>query len=183
MNPSVRLSPPQYTLYRQLAGSIGADPNVRVRNPYQQNEIWYMDVQVSRITTAKAMSGIITSYYDFGGIIVNVRILGPSGESMAPQTMPDAENPVDFVHDQIVTALKRNRYFERVVDLRGKKPPLAPWGQLAVVFEPKVIQFWDDNLADPFGYLHFVAQDVFSAIMLLQYPGNVKITMTTAVWD
>lgn len=176
--PQVKLSPPQYSLYRQITNTIGADTCIDVERPYQENEQWYIDVHVCNTLKAQVLAAIMTPDYDFGGIKVQVRIFNPEEELVPPPVI--LEGDLETVKELFEIALNDNPYFVEVLEVTDK-PATVPWGDLILVFTPAVIQYWNDNLADPFGYVHFVAQDLFANVLILDFPGGITVSVTTAI--
>lgn len=173
-NPQVNISPPQYLIWRELAYSFGADPEIAVKPPFEDSEQWTINIRVLNDSRAPAVAGVLKDSYDLGGIRVKVGVLDEEGNAVSP---PDISSPGFSVEQMIRTALFPNPYFQRVFRIENK-PPMVPWGDLAVVFFPQTIEFWNDNLADPFGFVHFVAQDVFADVMRENYDG-LRATFTT----
>ncbi len=171
--PRVMISPPQFTLWRKLAYSFGADPEIAVRNPYEKNNTTIIEVVVEDANRAPAVAGVLNDKYNFGGIQVKVKVIDPEGNRVDP---PDVTQPGFSVQQMIETALFANPYFYKVIPNRT---PREPDRELVAVFYPKVIQFWNDDLSDFFGYAHFVAQDVFADVMRENYEDGTHLTFTT----
>lgn len=173
----VRLSPPQYTLWRKLANSIGAHPYISVDEPYPMGERWYIDVCVGRPKTAVALAQVLLTDYDFGGIKVTIRVLDRAEPIILSAISSEGKNAT-AIQEMLVEALRDNRYY--VTTLKPQEqPPLIPWGEIVIVFKPEVIQFWNDNLADYYGYNHYVAQDVFAEVLKLEYEDGTRVSVTT----
>ncbi len=168
----IMISPPQFTLWRKLAYSFGADPEITVREPYGKNEVTIIEV-VAQGNRAPAVAGVLNKYYNFGGIEVWVVVLDEEGNKVEP---PDLTQPGFSVRQMIETALFANPYFYRVV---ANQCPSQPDRVLTAAFYPKVIQFWNDDLSDYFGYTHFVAQEVFADVMRHHYEDGTELNFTT----
>lgn len=171
--PRVMISPPQYTLWRKLAYSFGTDPEISVRDPYEKNNITFIKVVVQDPNRASAVAGVLIPEYNFGGILVRVKVIDSEGNLVEP---PDVGQPGFSVRQMIETALFANPYFYEVIPCRA---PNQPNQVLTAVFYPKVIQFWNDDLSDYFGYAHFVAEDVFSDVMRHKYDDGTTLNFTT----
>lgn len=172
-NPHAMLSPPQYTLWRKLAYSIGTDPEIFVRDPYERNNITIIEVVVENGNRAPAIAGVLNEEYKFGGIQVRVKVIGPAGK---PVASPDVTQPGFSVRQMVETALFANPYFHEVIP--GRRPG-EPDQVLTAVFYPKVIQLWNDDLSDYYGYAHYVAEDVFAEVMRKRYDDGTVLNATT----
>jgi len=173
--PRVMLSPPQYTLWRKLAYSFGTDPEIAVRDPYEKNNTVIIELAVQDGNRAPAVAGVLNEKYNFGGIQVRVIVTGPAGNKIDP---PDVTQPGFSVRQMIETSLFANPYFHEVIPTRTPAPN-EPTQVLTAVFYPKVIQFWNDDLSDYFGYAHYVAQDVFAEVMRSSYNDGTLLNFTT----
>lgn len=175
-NHNVRLSPPQYTLWRKLAYTFGSDPEISVCEPIEEEGVTTIRIVVQR-NRASAVAGVLTRYYNFGGIEVLVQVVDCEGNIVAP---PDICQPDFSVSGMVETALFANPYFYRILAI---PVPSVIETKVTIIFYPKTIQFWNDNTADFFGFNHYVAQDAFAEVMVNKYPDGSSLQFTTAAPD
>ncbi len=170
--PRVRISPPQYTLWRQLAYTFGADPEIYVCPPTEKCEITTIEIGV-RGNRAPSVAGVLKKFYDFGGIKVRILVVDEEGKMVLA---PDETEPDFSVSQMIETALYANPYFYQLVAV----PKVDEAGMsITAMFYPKAIQFWNDDISDLFGFAHFVAQDAFAEVMRREYREGSTLNFTT----
>ncbi|NLY88887.1 MAG: hypothetical protein GX085_04625 [Firmicutes bacterium] len=171
--PHAMLSPAQYILWRKIAYSIGTDPEICIRDPYEKNSTTIIEVVVENGHRAPAVAGVLNEEYNFGGIRIKVVVIGPAGKPVIP---PDVTQPGFSLRQMVETALFANPYFHEIIP--GWRPG-EPDQVLTVVFYPKVIQLWSDDLSDYYGYAHYVAEDVFAEVMRRKYNDGTILNTTT----
>jgi len=171
--PHGMISPPQYTLWRKLVYSIGTDPEISVHDPDERNNTTIIEVVVENSNRAPAVAGVLNEEYYFGGIQVKVNVTGPAGKAV---TSPDVTQPGFSVRQMIEAALFANPYFHEIIP--GRRPG-EPDPVLTAVFYPKVIQLWNDDVSDYYGYAHHVAKDVFAEMMRGRYNDGTVLNTTT----
>lgn len=173
------LSPPQYTLWRQVHASIGASPFVQIGQMREIDDGHYeFDVQTRCRDMSSALAAVLTSEYDFGGIQVKIYILNPDGSPAVPPFQSGNFPTVEEIAACFVKALIGNPYVNRVMPGRGTIFDCALW----VECKRKIIQFWNDNIGDYYGNDVYVAADVFRAVMRTSFEtasGGVSIGFTT----
>ncbi len=173
------LSPPQYTLWRQVQSSIGASPLVQVGQVREIDEGHYeFDVQARCREVSSALAAVLTPAYDFGGIQVKVCVVNPDGSPAVPPFQSGTAPTVEEVMDCFAKALAANPYVSRILPGRSIPYDCAVW----VECTRRVIQFWNDNIGDYYGNNVYVAADVFRAVMQTSFEtasGEVSIGFTT----
>jgi len=181
--PVCALSPPQYGVWRQLNASIGAGLLVQVEQMQEIDEGNYViPVRGRSSEVSAALAAILITAYSIGGINVQVQVLDPDGSPV--------ENPL--ASKRAADASQLQRYFERALCAnpyihcirhgRGGVFDPAFW----VECNPKIIQFWNDNIGDYYGNEVFVAADVFKNVLQTSFEteaGSISVGFTTKpVW-
>jgi len=168
-DPVVGLSPPWFTYHRELIHSIGTDPSIEVGplvecpdcsdNPQVYNVI----ITVQNRVKAQAVADILNPVKEFseGAILVKVSVYDAEGNLHVPECPGD--NAYAVV-DTLNIALKDTAYFKATM-----VRPFAPGSpELAIypLFEPAVIQFYNDDLSNFCQFYVNVASQVFADVML-----------------
>lgn len=167
-----QLSPPWYTLQRQLTYSIGAFGGVSVSPLQMVGQNYSITIQAMNRTMAQGLVNILTLSYDFGPKVI-IFVKDETGAVMTPATGPQTQAKIK---EWLEAGLTGNPFFY------GTKTFGVPFhGQaLYLVLAPQVIQFYSDNFIDPQGVLHYVAQDVFASVLRNNFPGAGTLYFTTA---
>jgi len=167
------LNPAQYILWRKIAYSIGTDPGISLRDPYEENKNTIIEVVVENRHRAPAVAGVLKEEYDFGGIRFKVKVVSPVGKPVLP---PDVTRPDFSLRQMVETALSANPYFHEIIP--GWRPG-EPEQVLTAVFYPKVIQLWGDDLAAYYGYSHYVAEDLFAEVLRCKFDDGTVLQTAT----
>jgi hypothetical protein len=168
------LSPPQYTLQRELQYSFGASRFVEVSDVHEDGSESVIYVTGGNRFVAEGLAFVLQPHYNFGGIQVRIEVLYSDGSSV---DLPDDHplNPTMRAAWHFYSALRGNPYFFRIHKGSG-------FFSLWVEFQADVIQFWNDDISDPHGYSHFVAKEVFSKLVRETYFDNeVSIGFFTSI--
>lgn len=170
------ISPPQYELQRKLAASVGACPFVKVGEVREIAGENVIDIVVSEEPIARGLGFILKRDYNFGGIKVTVQVLDGQGAIVAVDdaALP-GQDPIDTTRSHFLAALLHNPL---VVGL-GPRPMLV--GDFSIDVKPEVLQFWNDNLADPRGLSNLVAATTFQDVVRPDFiGGKVRMLFGTA---
>jgi len=167
------LSPPWWTFYHTFMGTIGRDQTLHIPLMTEIDDGHYqIDVFVEGTDAHEvgpALAGLVWADWDFGGVLVMVRVWTPDGTAFAPPTLGDSDTPGDFLLTMVETGLRHNPLFVEAVH-GGKVNPFIPaFPDVIAIFEPEVIEYWNDDLSDWFGYRHLVAQDAFAEVLNSDY--------------
>jgi len=152
------LSPPQYGLQRKLVFSYGSSPMVDVGEVYESGDSYVIDVACASEEIAAGLSLILTREWEFGGLHTIVRVLDPSGNPVDFDESAVDVDPEEITKELLGAVLAQNPLFTGTVHEEGYFPGLT--------FEimPEVIQFWNDNIGNPYGLDNFVAAAAFSEV-------------------
>ena len=183
---SPRLAPPWWLLNMKLKATIGKTPGVDVGDLEftPSTSCWrcflksteaLIPITTSHQEVANSLALVLEESYETGGVKIKLEILGPQGPGVAPLPPSDI-TLIEFVQEQITTALKGNPYFVTIHRLPSHIP-LAP--DLSVEFGTTEIQIHDDNLFDYYGYDTFVAQTLFNEFIKNQFFYNSVTSATT----
>ena len=171
------ISPPQYSLQRQLESSFGADPCVTVSEVYEQGDGWMIDVQGCDVEINSGLAFVLKKDYDFGGIRVTVRVLDSDGNPVVDDAPLVPDDPGETVREFFHKALRDNPYFAQFPGQDGGSVIPFVW----IEIETEVIQYWNDNIGDFYGNDNRVAASVFQEVCNLDFFGSVTVQFTTAV--
>jgi len=173
---ALALSPPQYMLQRELQNSFGASRFVEVSEVHEEGGENVIYVTGRNRFVAEGLAFVLQSQYNFGGIQVRIEVLYPDG---SPVDVPDEypPNPTMRTARYFYGALIGNPYFVRIYEGSG-------FFSLWVEIQADVIQFWNDDIGDPNGYSHFVANEVFRKLTKETYfDDEVSVGFFTSIKD
>ncbi len=172
---SFALSPPQYSLQRKVAHTIGANPNVTVSEVIEEGDLYVIEISCGARDVAEGLAVILETNYDFGGIKVEIRILGPNGNPVTVDPSQQSGEPGELAKEYFQKALKGNRYFVKIPE--GGGGPMMPF--LFIEMRAAVIQFWNDNIGDLYGNENYVAAHLFSDVCKETVLESVAVAFST----
>ena len=153
---SFALSPPWYSLQRELANSFGAGPWVEVGELNDMGD-YYLIYVIGRIhPVAEGLAFVLPEEYIIGNIRVLLVVLYADGTEVNEAFDPGPD-PRATARRHFFWAMFGNPYFSSAV-WGGDEP-------LRMECTPDIIQFWNDDISDPNGYVHHVAADVFNGLI------------------
>jgi hypothetical protein len=168
------LSPPWVLLQNELKATIGADPHVEVDDLVQVGtspEKFNLDVHVKgRGEKAQALADFISKEYDFGGVLVDVRVFDRHGDIESPQPIP---TNVDDAKDLVRDTLKGNPFFVKL------DPPRF-LDQFFVEFCKGIVQYPADNISDFYQNNNEVAAEAFDEVLGLASIPGIHIGVATS---
>lgn len=180
MDNKIQLSPPQYLLFEKIKNSIGTDPSLCIKPIYEKKGIYYIDIITDFEYTAMGLATILIPEYDYGNIKVKVRVFWKCECTQICPTECLKGNSLKIAKKLIETALKCNPYYLASIDKPEDSPITV--GDIIIIFRKKVIQFFSDDISDFFQYSNFVAQDIFSSILVDSvFCDKVKLSYSTEV--
>ncbi len=146
-NKNLKLSPPWNTFFSEIDKLFGDDPEIKIVIPHEKDSTGcpYMEMYIDSNEKYEALKKILPEEKAFGNIKAKI-IMKPSNKN---QTTADLFN----------TAFKGNPAFVDIVDTTVTLFP-----RIYVVFKNKVVQFYDDNMADPHGMKSTLYQDIAAEV-------------------
>ena len=144
MKNNINISSPWIGYYHKLCAFFGPDPDVDVKFDEKSDEI---KLYVTGEDKYGALTALMPDEVTFGNVTIKVTVV-PSNK------LKTMEN---FFKD----ALEGNPLYSDVIkiDVPGSINSFT-----YVMFEPRVIHYWDDNLGDPHGNVATLAQDLAKEI-------------------
>ncbi len=148
MEAKIKLSPPWMTFYREMEALFGGDPEIEVK--YDEG-VDAVKLYVDNTEKAEALSKILPRKKEFGNVTVAIEVI-PSNET---------EMDVAGLFRQ---AFDGNPALSYIATIRG--PFANPLDY--VVFQNKVVQFFNDDIGDINGLkstlYQEIARDVFEGV-------------------
>lgn len=139
MSEKMKLSPPWLTFYREVAALFNDDPEVSVS---YDEETTTLKLYVDNAIKADAISTLLSSEKQFGNVTLNIEVI-PSNNNETVESL--------FRH-----AFSGNPILSEIQTVEGVfTNPIS-----YVVFEPSIVQFWNDNLGDLNGMCTMLPQDI-----------------------
>jgi len=165
------ISPPQYTLQRQIKNTIGLNRCISVGEVYQEPgvEEYHIDITVCSAKVAGSLGVVIPLEYNFGGIPVAIHIISPDGTELAPCVDEAELGAVTDIRKHFLNVLEDNPLFVKIHRLPSEIP-MAP--DLMIEVAAEVVQYWNDNLSDYYGNNNEVAAYVFASICKETFRGG-----------
>lgn len=147
MSERITMSPPWIGFFRKIEALFKEDPEITIR--YIEDPIT-IKLYVNNQAKAEALSILLPKSRTFGGVTAYVQVV-PSNIAK------DVSNASLFK-----TAFEGNPVFDEMIDVEGVFINPIHY----CVFRKEVVQYWDDNLADPNGNIstlyQALASDIFS---------------------
>ena len=135
----VKLSPPWLEYYHKLIAMFGEDPDIHFE--YDEDE-YIIKMFVDNQAKADALQKVLPAVKSFGNVKLNINII-PS----------DKVNGVEQLYKTIFNG---NPVFSDAIDIEVEGVPPMSY----VMFKPLIVQFYNDNLADPYGNYTGLYQDI-----------------------
>lgn len=150
--PRLHQSPPWVTFYNEIRQLFQEDHEVRISIEGEKRNV---KLYVENPFKAEAIRAILPEEKTFGDITVTVTVI-PANEKASPADY----YKVAFQGNPVIT-----RFITRNDTMFA--------GMTYVVFRKEVVQFYDDNLADPYGnrstLFEDIARDVFEDNLAIRY--------------
>ena len=141
---NVKLSPPWYTFYHKINAMFGSDPEITIKF---DEDTMILKLFVDNQAKADALTKVLPTEKDFGNVKLNIEVI-PSDK-------------VNSVKQLYKTIFSDNPVFNQVIEVTDPSMPQASY----VVFNPLIVQFYNDNLADAYRnettLLQEIAKDIF----------------------
>lgn len=142
------ISAPWYTYQKKLAALFGSDPDVLIGDVFEPNDgsgDYAIDIEVRNHEKYLAFDRVLPRSVTFGNVKVAIFLYDEENEN-------ETEDSISIFK----TIFEGNPVFKDVKALK------APSGQIFgyVRFEPEVVQFFNDDLADYSGNWTGLAQDI-----------------------
>lgn len=139
MDNKMKLSPPWLTFYHELEQLFGQDEEIKL---VFEESTYDIKLYVDDTDKANALAILLPVERQFGNITVKITVYPPNIAESDPLTL-----------------------FEKAFDgnpiLKGTACAEGPFSGIEyIVFENKVVQFFDDNLADAHGVKSTLYQDI-----------------------
>ena len=144
MNEELKLSSPWERLARQLEALFAQDPAVRVSTDFAAEEKT-IRIYVDGDEKAGALSRLLPKYKVFGNVQVKLCVV-PANGTLA------------LLRGDLSKAFAGNPALLEI--LPATMPDGSPSGEFYAVFEPRVVQFWADNLASPEGVVSTLYEEL-----------------------
>lgn len=156
-NPAaLNLSAPWYTLQRALSYSIGQSRQVLVSELDETN--YQITVTASNEEAATALADTLKSKQQVSDVNVSIVVKDISGNTYTPR------QPLSI--DEIIELLNRALANNSMVFNIEKYIGTDSEEKAAIVCTPTVIQFWNDNVSNPYGFTSMLAEDAFKQVFL-----------------
>jgi len=138
--PELKLSTPWQTYYRQVYALFDPDPEVAVM--FDDGEEKVLTLYVDNGIKANAIAALMPTEKQFGNVTVKVNVVPSNAEESTDMLFRHAfcGNPI-FSDVEVAEGIFTNPIYY-------------------VIFEPSIVQFWNDDLSDANGVCTTLPQDV-----------------------
>ena len=152
MNEKVNLSAPWITYKNELCALFANDPDISIMYDDEEKRI---KLFVAKRAKAEALERILNTEKTFGNVTLQISVIPPN------------EEDYDILEDF-------EEAFQNNYDFRQVLPVETPLGTHRYVgFDKRVVQFFNDQLDDPYGnrsmLLQDIAKDVFKENLSVHY--------------
>lgn len=139
----MKLSAPWYTYYRKINALFEKDPQIKV---VFHEDINTLKLYVDDANKAEALEQLLPSEKSFGAVKMSIQVIPANLEAVNPNLFQ--------------TAFDGNPVFSYMETIEGAfSKPIT-----YVVFEPDVVQFFNDDLGDIHGNCNTLYQDIAKEI-------------------
>lgn len=159
MSIRTKLSPPWITYVNKIRAMFGGDPTVHIE--YKDAEKILL-LRVDDAEKAEAIDMLLPEYVEYGNIELDILVVPPNGSVV----IDEFEGTIKELYE---TAFKGNPAFAYVHTAEG----ILGFTAVYVVFKNKVVQFFNDNLADAHGVISTLYQDIAEDIFDEYTPAGV----------
>lgn len=139
---TITKSPPWETFRNMLNALFAGDADILVSNVVDSGDNKKVSIRVSDSNKYEALKELLPEWKEFGNVQLNIVVV-------------PANNPKSRA-DLYRTLFKENASVSRIVDQETIPGVCSTY----VVFSPKIVQFYDDNIADLNGNKTTVLEDV-----------------------
>ena len=161
------LSPPWWSYQRKVKALFGSDPEVRVRDLFQEDEGNYtLFIIIRSEKKAQAIRALLPRCVEFGGTTVTSRIFIPVDECEVRVGLTGSD--VQLVRE----AFTGNPVFDRIEETEYKGFSAFTY----CIFKKEVIQFWNDDLSNFYGLHTTLAENLADDILR-----NVNVQFCTGI--
>ena len=151
----MKLSPPWCTFYREIQALFGEDPDIHI---VYDEEAEIVKVYVEDPEKADVLAQLLPTKKMFGRVALDIQVIPADGK----QRSTDLPELVDA--SMFEKAFKGNPVFAYAKTYDG----IFPFHATYVVFQPDVVQFFNDDISDIHGIkttlYEEVARDVFEGV-------------------
>lgn len=171
-----KLLPPWYLLNNKLSALLNADPCVHVEHLTGAAPDMEIKISVCNEDKAQALAAFLNRTHDFGNLAVTVKIY--TAESVPVNAIKP--NDIKETVEMLNRALIGNEYFVKAGTGSTHQSEAA-----FAIFQPKVIQYYSDDISDWYLNTNEVASKVFSDVFNFNpfAEDAVRIYATTATTD
>ncbi len=179
----MRLSPSWYTIRNQVAYTVGVTPDVYVEELVEKPYGYELPIILKDCKRAKAIRTILPERYELGNITIEVKVyvsIACCDKLIVPFEPVEYESVMELAKVWC-EALNGNPLFLGLFLTEGKLPPMAisTVGEIVVVIDKSVVQFYNDDLSDLCRNYNEVASKVFAQICENIFIPDYKVTFTT----
>lgn len=161
-----KLAPPWVTFVNEIKALFGEDPDVGIT---YDNDEHTVKIYVEDEKKASAFDQLLPKTKEFGNVRLKINVIPANGVSYGYNDLK-----FDTLDDLFNTAFNKNPVFSFVVSIDCLYSNKITY----VVFAKKVVQFFNDNLNDPYGNKNTLYQEIASEI-LTDIPGVYYATDRT----
>ena len=174
---NVKLSPPWQSINMLIKNTIGATPGVEVSDLESQTPyIYKMYLDVDNISQAECLSMLIQNKFSFGRISLipvvrnNYKEINTQINNVNPQQIAEC----------FCNAFKGNPFTKGSLILNEELQRI--FGSVAFVFQPSIVQFYNDDYGDLCGNYNEVAAKSFIEVLKNSF-GSMPVNVTFSTYN
>ena len=159
INKNSGIQAPWYTLLGYIKAMFGGDPEIVIDETYAKGDdgIYYLTIDVRNWEKFKAIKDTMIQNFNFGNITVKIDLQCSVNTS-------ESESCIE----KLKKVFEGNHIVKRIVEVED----VAKVKHGYVIFQPEVIQFYNDDLTDYMGNFNGLAENIARTLFNVDYLTN-----------
>ena len=146
---NLKLSPPWEEIHSMLQAFFASDSDIAV--DAEISDAYVLGIACYNEKKFNALNEVLRKRYEFGGVTLEIDVY-------LPTDIKRGDEPSDVSYDNaknIKAALEGNELFDKIVmrNIMSSKVSFC-------LFKKEVVQFYNDDLTDLYGYASMLAEDI-----------------------
>jgi len=174
LNEDVKINPPWRECHLMVTSIFGKDSDVFIRELYAAEGGHGFIMQIPNEEKAVAIRTLLPRVINFGNSSLTIIIIGRHETASEIKPLDTVADPEKLIKDAFTGNKRLSRVLSR--DMGG-------FVNVACVFKPEVVQFYNDDLSDIFGNYNALAQDIMKCLLdkdlIAKLPQRTQLVFST----
>lgn len=156
---NVGIQAPWYTLLGYIKAMFGGDPEFAIDEDYTKGDdgVYYLTIDVRNWEKFKAVKDTLIQNFNFGNVTVKIDLQCSVNVSESESTI-----------EKMKKVFEGNHIVRRIIEVED----VAKVKHGYVIFQPEVIQFYNDDLTDYMGNFNGLAEDIARSLFNVDFLTN-----------